>query len=64
MRGDWGEGGKSLAGRVWHKLLGNFSATFKIFGNFLDFRQLLRFSATLDFFNQKDVYFLLFGCIY
>ena len=36
--------------RLSHKLLSYFSASFEIFGNFCDFRQLLKFLATFDFF--------------
>ena len=37
---------KSPSNRLSHKLLGNFSAAFKILGNFCDFRQLLKFLAS------------------
>ena len=37
--------------RLSHKLLGNFSATFEIFGNFLEF------SATLDFLRFFEATF-------
>ena len=42
-------------GTLSHKLLGNFSATFEIFGNFLEFWQLLEFSVTLGFLRFFEV---------
>ena len=47
-------------GRPSHKLLGNFSATFEIFGNFLEFRQLLEFSAALGFLRFFETTFFTF----
>ena len=49
-----------LASRLSHKLLGNFSATFEIFGNFLEFWQLLEFSATLGFLRFFKATFFTF----
>ena len=46
--------------RLSHKLLGNFSATFEIFGNFLEFWQLLEFSATLGFLRFFEATFFTF----
>ena len=43
-----------------HKLLGNFSATFAIFGNFLEYWQLLEFSATLGFLRFFEATFFTF----
>ena len=37
--------------------LGLASATFEIFGNFCDFRQLLKFLATFDFFAIFKLFF-------
>ena len=48
------------AGSLSHKLLGNFSATFEIFGNFLEFWQLLEFSATLGFLRFFEATFFTF----
>ena len=49
-----------VEGRLSHKLLGNFSATFEIFGNFLEFWQLLEFSATLGFLRFFEATFFTF----
>jgi len=49
-----------LVGRSNHKLLGNFLATFEIFGNFLEVWQLLEFSATLGFLRFFEVTFFTF----
>ena len=49
-----------LTYRLSHKLLGNFSATFEIFGNFLEFWQLLEFSAPLGFLRFFEVTFFTF----
>jgi len=46
--------------RLSHKLLGNFSATFEVFGNFLEFWQLLEFSATLGFLRLFEATFFTF----
>ena len=46
--------------RLSHKLLGNFSAIFEIFGNFLEFWQLLEFSATLGFLRFFEATFFTF----
>ena len=48
------------AARLSHKSLGNFSATFEIFGNFLEFWQLLEFSATLGFLRFFEATFFTF----
>ena len=48
------------AARLSHKSLGNFSATFEIFGNFLEFWQLLEFSATLGLLRFFEATFSLF----
>ena len=50
----------TLMNRLSHKLLGNFSATFEIFGNFLEFWQLLEFSATLGFLRFFEATFFTF----
>ena len=50
----------SSMSRLSHKLLGNFSATFEIFGNFLEFWQLLEFSATLGFLRFFEATFFTF----
>ena len=46
--------------RLSHKLLRNISATFEIFGNFLEFWQLLEFSATLGFLRFFEATFFTF----
>ena len=53
----------SLPTRPFHKLLGNFSATFRVFGNFLVFEQLLVGRATLTCFLkilvfQKEIVYI------
>ena len=55
------EASRVLHARLSHKLLGNFSATFVIFGNFCDFRQFLKFLATFDFIKHfLLIYFFYF----
>ena len=51
-------------GRLSQKLLGNVSAAFEIFGNFCDFPQLLKFSATFDFFSIFEIILYFFRDIY
>ena len=46
--------------RLSHKLLDNLSATFEIFGNFLEFQQLLEFSTTLGFLRFFEATFFTF----
>ena len=41
---------REVLARLNRKLFGKFYATFEIFSNFCDFRQLLKFWATFDFF--------------
>ena len=41
---------REVLARLSRKLSGNFSASFEIFSNFCDFRHLLKFRATFDFF--------------
>ena len=58
-----GGGGRKVPAaynRLSHKLLGNFSATFEIFGDFLEFWQLLEFSATLGFLRFFEATFFTF----
>ena len=41
---------RKVLAKLNRKLFGKFYATFEIFSNFCDFRQLLKFWATFDFF--------------